>query len=212
MQTILDAAGGLWASHLSVPEHDVTLEYDVNVVADAPPPDIIAKSEAAQLGEAIVLMSGAPKSVVKVGTDTFTANGQRTPTGDDLYEPGTVSEMLTGVDPNGSKADAGITIYAPNLKFAYYDPNTNRRTDPMPAGQVDVYSVVLHEMAHTLGWISATDPNTFTIPTNFMYAYDQHLRVFNFNFGKINSFSIPFGYGSPDHRPDHRQHRHRPDF
>lgn len=219
LQTILNAAGGEWASHLNVPERDVVLEYDVAFSTQTPPVGVGTTAYQIQLA------SGAAKSVVKIGTDDDRVIGTDTITGsgDDVYQVGTVTEMKTGTDPNGLKADAGITIYAPNLRFFYFDPHLNRRNDPIPAGMVDGYSAILHEMAHTLGFTSARNA-LGELPDNFMYAFDQHITVtqpgfysfgrglqaYNFNTGnfeidpasdnayKIYSAAVPFTAGNPN--------------
>lgn len=183
LTNLLNAAGGEWASHLDVPTRDVTLEYDIGFSNDAPP------ATATFTGFSIQLLSGAAKSAQVIGTDTGTV----TNTGKDVYRLGTITEMVTGADPNGAKADAGLTIYVPYLKYWYYDPHLNSRTDPIPAGQIDAYSAVLHEMGHTLGMTSARDIGG-NLSGNAMYTYDQHVNSFgSFVQNPNGSFTFNFG-------------------
>ena len=92
--------------------------------------------------------NAAPSVNVKIGTD-----GAK-----DLLEVGTINELKTGVDPNGSAADAVINIdptYLQNELFLTLD-----RSAAVPADRTDAFSVLLHEIGHTLGIISLR-----TVPT-----------------------------------------------
>jgi len=73
----------------------------------------------------------------------------------DVFEQGAAAEIRTGIDPNGAEADAKITLN-PAVSW-WFDPDPLSRTAPVPEGQEDAYSILLHEMGHVLGfrWMSS---------------------------------------------------------
>jgi Ca2+-binding RTX toxin-like protein len=166
LQAQLNAAGAEWSTHLL---GNTTLQYDVAFTDATPPPT----------NNLTVRMAvGAAKSAQVVRTDTFTNKT--------VYQVGTATKMISGVDPNGLTADGGITIYGQNIKKWYFDPHLNRRTDPIPVGMIDGYSVLLQEIAHSLGFNSARD-SIGNLGAS-MYTYDQHVTGFGFlDFG-LSSF------------------------
>ncbi len=185
LQTLLTAAGGEWASHLNEPENEVTLNYDVAFSTEAP------KKILTDEGYTLEMALGAAKSAQLIGTDTLASSD----TGDNVYQLGTITKILTGTDPNGSKADAGITIFAPFLPEMFFDPQLNARTAPIPAGDIDGYSVMLHEIGRTLGFYSARNA-LGTLPANFMYTYDQHVNVEGSGFYTFGTGSESFDFQS----------------
>jgi hypothetical protein len=98
----------------------------------------------------------APAVVLPAGT---AADG--TP----VYEPGTLYELRTGIDPNGAAPDAVISIDPNYLRQAVWaDPTPADTTDAVPGDRVDLVSVLRHETGHTLGIISATPGGGGSVP------------------------------------------------
>ena len=92
--------------------------------------------------------STAPSTTVLIGT-----NGAR-----QLYEVGTINELRTGQDPNGSEPDAVITVdpsYLTNELWLSSDPLA-----AVPANKTDGFTAFLHEMGHALGIIGLRDVAT----------------------------------------------------
>lgn len=92
------------------------------------------------------------------GTDFQFVNSQG---GLDFFEPNTVRELRTGVDPNGSSPDIRITVDSSRLAsngFHLGAPVDGYISSP-PGGQIDLFSVLLHEIGHGLGLLTFLDQN-----------------------------------------------------
>ncbi len=80
-----------------------------------------------------------------------------------VFEPGSIRELQTGRDPNGNAADGIINIGLEFLQqFAFIDTDP-QPGDIVPPEQIDLYSVLLHEVLHILGFIGIRDPETFEL-------------------------------------------------
>lgn len=93
-----------------------------------------------------------------------------------VFEQGALAELRTGVDPNGPEPDGLIVLdqrYA--LDDLWFDPDPWRRQAPVPADRVDAVSVLLHEIAHILGFNGWRDPWTGAMAGDFMSTFDQRL-------------------------------------
>ncbi|MEO6435128.1 MAG: hypothetical protein ABIP55_05135, partial [Tepidisphaeraceae bacterium] len=166
LQAILNAAGAEWSTHL---QGNASLQYDVGFSNTAPP------------FRTIELASGAAKSAQVIETDAFT--------GLDVYRVGTMTEIVTGTDPNGLKADAGITIFGPNIGQWFFETDFNRRNAPIPAGLIDGYTAILHEIGHSLGFASTRNA-VGALPSVGMYTFDQHVNVFAPGFLQYGKFGF----------------------
>lgn len=93
--------------------------------------------------EAGVLAQGGPGTVVAAGTD-----GART-----VYTSGTLSELNTGIDPNGSAADIVIDISLDALRNGFYLTPNPAAGGAVPANRYDAVTVLTHEVGHALGII-----------------------------------------------------------
>ncbi|HBK90340.1 MAG TPA: hypothetical protein DDZ68_01580 [Parvularcula sp.] len=79
----------------------------------------------------------------------------------DFFEPNTVRELRTGIDPNGSGPDIRITVDSSRLAsngFHLGAPVDGYISSP-PGGQIDLFSVLLHEIAHGLGLLTFLNQN-----------------------------------------------------
>ena len=157
LQALLNAAGGEWSSHLSSPNRDVTLDYDVSFSND-----VLQKNQTE-------IVRSAPRYAEVVATDARD--------GTPVYQVGTALEIINGVDPNGTKSDAGIVIFGRYISQFFMDPNTNARTAPIPAGSYDGYTLLLHEIGHTLGFLSGRNA-AGAVPPIGEYTFDQHVTTF----------------------------------
>jgi Ca2+-binding RTX toxin-like protein len=164
LQAALNAAGAEWATHLT---GNATLEYNVEF------------SDALKPNNPLQVADGAAKSAEVVRADALT--------GASVYQLGTALEIKDGKDRNGEKADGGILIYGPNTKFMFFDPDTNSRTAPIPDGYYDTYTVLLHELAHSLGFASTRDA-LGNLPGVGMYTYDEHVTVSSPGFYRFGDF------------------------
>lgn len=110
---------------------------------------------------------GGPAAHVQVGTETIDV-----PVGPlnqhmawNVMRPGTISEMLTGKDPNGADPDIIINIDPDTVKTGYLNPHPSQTRYDGPVGQSDVISTLLHEIGHGLGIGDGyRDPNTGQLP------------------------------------------------
>lgn len=70
--------------------------------------------------------------------------------------PGTLIELRSGFDPNGAEADIFITVSAERLRSGdFFLDTTLDRT--VPGRSFDLFSVLLHEIGHGLGFSSFAD-------------------------------------------------------
>jgi Ca2+-binding RTX toxin-like protein len=174
LQRLLNAAGSEWTTHLL---GNASLEYNVGFTDDPAP----------IIGGIPKLATGAAHGASVIGTDTIQN------TGSDVYQLGTITEMQSGVDPNGLDADAGITIYGQNIRSWYFDPDTNTRNQTIPDNLIDGYTVLLQEIAHSIGFTTSRDP-VGNVPDIGMYTYDQHITGFgNLSFGLTKDQKVGFG-------------------
>lgn len=106
-------------------------------------------------------------TVASAGSESFVvppgpfANGQLV-----TLEAGPIHELRTGTDINGSAADIGITLNADILSDGgFFIDSTITEGEVIPANQIDLYSVLLHELGHGLGFFGLRDAITDPLPT-----------------------------------------------
>ncbi|MCI5044742.1 MAG: calcium-binding protein [Aquisalinus sp.] len=81
-----------------------------------------------------------------------------------LLEAGSLFELRTGIDVNGADTDIVINVNPAFIESGqfFFDPELD---DPVPADQFDFFSVLLHELAHGLGFLGIRDTqNPFDLP------------------------------------------------
>ncbi|MBT3140043.1 hypothetical protein DS909_17095 [Phaeobacter gallaeciensis] len=74
-----------------------------------------------------------------------------------VAQPLTLFELNSGVDLNGASRDIVINFDAQALANAYIEADLTTRSSTVPSYQFDLYSIVLHELAHGLGILSFRD-------------------------------------------------------
>lgn len=124
--------------------------------------------------------------------------------GGHVYDPGTVSEARTGVDPNGAVPDLELMLNTRDyLPLCWFDPSGAARTATLPADRIDFISVAVHETLHALGYqgyrtVNGAGQGTF--PSVYRTRYDS-LTGFGIGgdasllyFSGVNAVSL---YGGP---------------
>ena len=98
---------------------------------------------------------GDSDRVLASGGAGGTINGD-TPTGQGVFEPDTIPEVARGVDFNGSAPDGVITVDLSTLTDGdFYLGGDNATSDAdIPAGQFDLFTVLVHEVGHVFGMLS----------------------------------------------------------
>jgi Ca2+-binding RTX toxin-like protein len=93
-----------------------------------------------------------------------------------ITQEGAASELLTGVDPNGTAPDIEINV-DPDYVFSglWFDPNPGSGNATVPANLLDGFSMLLHEMGHALAFNGWRDWATGVLPGNTMSVYDQYV-------------------------------------
>lgn len=116
--------------------------------------------------------SAGPASFAVPDFDDFEdLNGNGTFDDGDLLtlQVGTIFELATGNDVNGADPDIFVTINADVLEDGdFFIDSTITPGEEVPEGQFDLYSVLLHELGHGLGFIAIRDSiddefSTFTL-------------------------------------------------
>jgi len=74
-----------------------------------------------------------------------------------VYEEGTVNELRTGADANGTAPDLNINVDPTYLETLWL--NTSGSSAP-PSNKIDGLSVFMHEIGHGLGFLGYRDPAT----------------------------------------------------
>ena len=164
--------------------------FDVSFDASA---DVLTATErnnvTSHIGEAgkrwvgFLSIVGARSIAVRVFVDNSipTSNGASVVSSDvgviggrDTYEQGVAYELLTGVDPNGTDADANIKFNLAYLRNElWFDPDPAARTAPVPTDRTDAMSVVLHELGHVLAYNGWADLNTGQPPATYWSVFDR---------------------------------------
>lgn len=115
----------------------------------------------------------------------------------DIYEPSALSELRTGIDPNGADPDIEFNIDPEDLtSMLWFDPTPSTRTTPVPTNKIDAVSVFLHEFGHAIvfnGWKSDTDG---TLPGNYQSTFDEKISFDGANFFFTGSRATAV-YGAP---------------
>lgn len=106
-----------------------------------------------------------------------------------IWEPAAIYALETGSYLPGVTADINITLFAPGGSLAnlFLDP-TSDGTGAVPALEYDLTSVFRHELAHGLGFIGFTNPNT-GVASNDVMMFDHYISKV-LNNGTIQSASF----------------------
>jgi hypothetical protein len=125
--------------------------------------------------------------VVRVDTHSYAARAGGTNSsgrllytnaaGKNVWEPGPLTRVLTGSNP-------GETFYGYDILLVFdasfvennywFDPQPDRRSDPVPANEGDFMSVVMHELGHGFGMTGYRDFSTGQILGNDATLFDDH--------------------------------------
>jgi len=132
---LFQVAGDIWSRYLG--DSNASIEVEISLEA---------------LGDTTLAEAG-PNSSRSVGNNVFAS--------------GVVYEINTGVDVNGSSPDAGVTLNLDSFNANEYfiDPDPVARTAPIPFGQFDLLSIIVHELGHPLGFISFRGSNNSVFET-----------------------------------------------
>lgn len=91
-----------------------------------------------------------------------------------LWQDGFLYELLTGIDPNGTTQDIEIQLNPDYLaNNLWFDPNLATRSTPIPPFRTDAYTVMLHELGHSLYFNGWRDWTTGLLPGNYLSTWDQ---------------------------------------
>ena len=105
-----------------------------------------------------------------------------------------------GVDSYTNVANGTNLFYHGRIAFNFNDPNINWNTNlsiNSPSNLYDLYTVILHEVVHSLGFNSFINENGASIdPLPYYSRYDTFLRTNNniplLTFGSCNMYDISF--------------------
>jgi hypothetical protein len=119
-------------------------------------------------------------------TASNTANGTaatsvflNTSNGSNFFRFGTIDEMLTGHDPNGSAVDATINIDPDYLnQWLYFDPNPSP-TSQVPSNKVDAVELFEHELGHVFGFNGFSDVTSGALNRTSLSTFDVFVTMVN---------------------------------
>lgn len=94
-----------------------------------------------------------------------------------LYEDGVAAEIRSGVDVNGDKSDAVVTVGTTNLDRYYWFDETLGSTDDIPLNKTDGFQVMLHELLHTMGFNGWLANSTGPYTGNAISLYDSLFKL-----------------------------------
>jgi len=172
---IANAAANFWARYLDF--GNVTLEVEI---------------EFEQLGNRVLANAG-PTLFFDMSRGNL-----------DFFEAGTIREINTGIDPNGRTRDIGITINtdAINDGTFFLGDFSNGAFPEVPRNQIDLFSTLVHEIGHGLGFLSFLDEGG-TDRSNFdLFVSTNANNTFSFtgpNAVQIFGGPVPLTNGDPSH-------------
>jgi FG-GAP-like repeat len=101
----------------------------------------------------------------------------------EIYEQGAITELRTGIDPNGAAPDIEFNINPSDLTTTlWFDPNPSARTAPVPANKIDAFSVFLHEFGHAIVFNGGKSDTNGTLPGNYQSTFDEKTSFDGTNF------------------------------
>ena len=177
-QTLSELAMGTWAQYIKGVE-EASLEVQVNV------------------GGTNAVASAGPNEFVVTGFIDSNSSGEFDAGDTAVVTAGSLSELQTGVDPNGNLADIIINVnpeFIDDGRF-FFDPELN---NPVPEDAFDFYSVLLHEVAHGLGFLGLTEslPVLDNLPFDDFFGFGNVTVATLFDLLIDESGSIPVFTGS----------------
>ncbi|MBD2455573.1 calcium-binding protein [Nostoc sp. FACHB-87] len=114
-----------------------------------------------------------------------------------VYEPGAVSEIRTGVDPNGATPDIEFNFNPDYLvNELWFDPKPVARTTAVPINKTDAVSLLLHEFGHVFGFNAWKDNFDGTLSGNYQSTFDEKIIFDGSNFFFVGKQATSV-YGSP---------------
>lgn len=93
-----------------------------------------------------------------------------------VWEPGTIAEMLTGVDPNGATPDVNITIDPSYFATLWLDSDPQHPSS-IPYNKIDGVSLFRHELGHSFGFNGWHDPSTGALPSSYESTWDKYIQT-----------------------------------
>ena len=107
--------------------------------------------------------------------------------GNPVFEASTLREIRTGVDTNGAAGDIEITLNSLELTnggFFLGNFSNGNLLASVPFSQIDLFTVLAHEIGHGLGFISfVDDPSSFSSTSN-LSTFDQLISFQTINNGQ----------------------------
>lgn len=94
-----------------------------------------------------------------------------------VFEGSGTYKLRTGKSVNNDRPDISIQIQPEFMRTNYWiDPHPDQRTDPVPAGKVDLVTVFAHELGHGFGIEGWLDIKTGNPPTDKgISKYDSYI-------------------------------------
>ncbi|MEL7487039.1 MAG: hypothetical protein AAGJ87_07485, partial [Pseudomonadota bacterium] len=148
---LFEVAGQTWSRYL--PNTGAVIEIEVDVE---------------ELGDRVLAQAG-PNATVGVDDNGFTRSSN------------VAYEVRTGIDINGAAADGGVTLDLSSLVDGdyYIETAPQTRDSNVPFFQFDLLSIIIHELGHTLGFISFEDDSQFQTVFQSLITGSGDNRVFN---------------------------------